>query len=34
LRSLWFDEALTGATDEAPALAGEDCADVCIAGGG
>lgn len=33
MRSLWLDEALTGATD-APALAGGERADVCVVGGG
>jgi glycine/D-amino acid oxidase-like deaminating enzyme len=33
MRSLWLDEALTGA-DDAPRLTGDERADVCIAGGG
>ena len=33
MRSLWLEEALAGAED-APRLAGEERADVCIAGGG
>ena len=33
MRSLWLEEALAGAED-APPLAGEERADVCIAGGG
>src|SRR5262245_20168738 len=34
MRSLWLQEALQGAAEEAPALAGNDKADVCIVGGG
>ena len=34
LRSLWLDEAPTGAEDDEPALVGEERADVCVVGGG
>src|SRR5213595_1164759 len=34
LRSLWLDEALTGAADDLPALVGDEGADVCVVGGG
>jgi putative aminophosphonate oxidoreductase len=34
MRSLWLQEALGGAEEDAPRLAGEEKADVCIVGGG